>query len=806
MYIKRTKEQTSLLNIDENFITLVDLVKDSNSTMTANFLFSFKISKIEAINNNAFSVLVTVKKPSIVSNPNILIYNRNGQLDVSNAQQIVKNILNHKSRVLNINKQNADLIIASKVGDIFSKINNQIIGAAKTGRPISNLGLEKTKLVVKSKQNSQLSGDISQGLKYIQARSKEIENVEIQQPNLRLKLLKKDFISPSMISELDSKSISANQSFSGTSKLKNDNRRNPLLNLLIDSHIRNIVDDSLQQQYVTSIESFFDDIATIDIPISIQNFFEITNTNVTVSFELLKNSVSKGSTQTEVLEKVEKTVNLLNYYQKISILKNIDLGVSTNNTNISISLRKQRDDRSVFTKNLEKINIYKKDLNRLNSRFSLIGSREVSNLNDNFTLSFSNEKDNSIYRIQVDGQSEFKDIVTRNELVNTSRKVVIVPSISQNKISLSISDANHCLFDVSFLKILYKDVSLKEKNFRISQIIQSPSNSVINCDLTNLTPYHIYEITANLILENGVEVSSNYSCFIEFIPSVDQGDIVLNITTPSVTNDDVIFGLEVKLANDEIGILKNLLQQVSEKYDEQMLLDRRAKLDRFIAFNILRYNLVSGEVENLGISPNLSKFSDKEMSLKYSAKPIEPGLFYRYVIYPLIRDPYDVINEKEKTVDETTKLKYIINPRKHHHPLALIHGSSVSQEFINKNSKQDMLYGNLGISFSIDASIPTVNPTIEKFEIRLLDKKRLTLNWNISGNTDLIDHMLIIKEINGIKSIIGKSHAFSSNASYIHEISSDDLGRVRFLLDVIYNDYSSSENLVGSNYILINSL
>jgi hypothetical protein len=247
------------------------------------------------------------------------------------------------------------------------------------------------------------------------------------------------------------------------------------------------------------------------------------------------------------------------------------------------------------------------------------------------------------------------------------------------------------------------------------------------------------------------------------------------------------------------------LSQTNASYEVAALRDRPAEFDKFIAFSIIRYNLDRGHVDNLGIIANGETFVDSSRSLQVSAQQLIQGDRYKYVIYPLVRNPYDVINENVELRDQETRKMYKINPRKHHHPLTLIKGSVITKRFLDKNPKDDMLYGSIGTSIEVDIITPKNLPKIQNFIVSFLDKKRLILSWSLSGETTLVDHFILMKEINGVKSIIGKSHCFDDNLDFIHELTNHDLGNVRFVLNPIYQDYSSGAS-EASNYILINNL
>jgi hypothetical protein len=799
VYIKSSTRLNSLLNVDDNFATLIE-VKSVNQQQAAKFEFSFKISQIEALKENAFSVLITVKKPSTLVEPKIVPQDRLGTSTIS-AGSIVENILSHKIKLSNINKKNQNDVVATKVADITSKINNHIINIVKNGEDVSNKGLEKTKIIVSSKQSNELTGNFLKPLKTTQ-----IENpASIEDRSTRLKLLKQYSISPANVSLLSSKTVTAFSSLTGIYRKDDRINKNLFLDQLSNHYTSYASQDDRNIQYETRIGQVFDEIVTINTPIMIYDFLNIT-TSLNVSFELLKTTFTQnGIRKTIVLDKVDKTINLSRYVGQLSDSSPPSVGLSFNDRETSLYVKQSKDKKN-FDGSNKTLRIYRKVIDEdLKSTYERLNVSNVDNTSfqefQKYTYAHRSGE-NSIYRISFENSSEFEDVVFKSTGKKLSSKLIVIPRLIQTGIRVSI--INNSLPEVIAAKLLYRDATIKNKNFSFSnQIATFNSNNSNNAiTINNLTPYHVYEITTKLIFKNGVEVMSNYSSFLEYVPY--SGDINSEISQLTV-DKDVQFNINASLLPDQIGMINSLLSQTNTSYEVAALRDRPAEFDKFIAFSIIRYNLDRGHVDNLGIIANGETFVDSSRSLQVSAQQLIQGDRYKYVIYPLVRNPYDVINENVELRDQETRKMYKINPRKHHHPLTLIKGSVITKRFLDKNPKDDMLYGSIGTSIEVDIITPKNLPKIQNFIVSFLDKKRLILSWSLSGETTLVDHFILMKEINGVKSIIGKSHCFDDNLDFIHELTNHDLGNVRFVLNPIYQDYSSGAS-EASNYILINNL
>lgn len=815
MYFKRFKQQNSLLQVDDNFATLLEIHNSKNADELdvieeLVFNFSFKVSQLEALNQNALSVSITVKKPDYNSLPKIIPASRKG-IGFFNSREIIGNILTNRFDVLNFNKINQNLVITEKTADITSKINNQIVTAKKLEKnasDLSNLGIKKSKITLKRKGSKEIKGNFSEPLKAsnnIDSNSSTIENAA-DDKMMRLKLMENSFISPSSVADVPDRTLDLTSLIQGTLKKSNSNQTN-LLKELNSFYLSANQSTQVSDDYEAVYEEYYDDTVSINTPVRIKDISKI-DSHLIVQFQLLKTAVNKdGKRETFTVESIEKLFDIQRYTNSFFLSKPPQVTITKNQTRNIIGVVLPGDKVSQNTQ----IKIYKKDLDDdflegyslINDESSLDSVEQIKN------YLYINDDKSTIYRIVVGNSNEFSDVMTKTPRRKKSNKIILVPTLQPQGLKLTVYGTQKFANLVSIRKLI-RDVTIKEKQFKIVDGLSNPElqqgSKLDSTYITGLTPYHVYEVKARLIFSNGIEVDSSYSSFIEYIPYA--GDL-LNITvteTPIQFTDgvpEVQFTVSATLLEDQIGLLKRLLQQVSATYDEESLSKRNAPLDKFVAFNIVRYDLTTGEVRNMGIIANNDVFIDSDRSKLYNTELLRTSHDYKYVINPLIRDPNTITETKVELKDEETKKPYVSNFRKSRHPWALIKGSSVSTTFLDNDPKNDMLYGMIGTSHEVNVSFSAVNAiAVTNFLSTTLDSNKILLNWNIKGDSTLLDHFLIMREVNGATNIIGKSHCFKNNLSFVYEKTSNDIGRIRFLLIPIFQDYSSS-NPIYSNYLLI---
>lgn len=804
LYKKSTEQnENNLLKVENNFATLVNVVSQPSSIKRfseLHFEFFFKISQIAALKNNALSVDITVKKNNQIL-PSILEGNQR-----FNANKIIDNILSNKIKINNLIKKDQQSIVVKTTADITSKINNSLLRSSINFQEFESLRLKKNTITIKSKK--QLSEESAK--KTINSYSYIVDNRQLSnnlQEDLnkrrRINLLMQG-ISPASITSLPNKSVSPYDLLQGSIKKSSNTNfsEHSDISKLHDFHLSDVSSQQDNSQYEVVLDQVNNDIVTVKAKAVINGSFE--NETCLITFELIQTVFNAdGTKQKNVLEKVQKTFDINKYISSFysSKVDPPEVKFSFNDKNLIFQVTSGRNYYSP-------IKVFKRRIDDEDSNYSKINEINFSSPREEKKITVLNQKnDESIYRFIYSesfseySNSEFSDVVTKALRKKRLNNLILIPSIINGGINVEVR--NTSFLDISKCFILIRDATLKKKYTIAGEVKFFSSGDIIKVltIINGLIPYHNYELTSKIVFKNGTEEYSTHVSCIEYIPYI--GDIgKYSITNLSVVPGDVTFTPVFSVQTNQISLINSLLTKVTSTYNTDSLETRKNSLDTFIAFHVMRYNLQNGVVEDLGIITNNELFSDKVMSRMHSAKPLLPNSSYKYVLYPLVRDPASVLEENVELRDKETRKFYKSNFRKSRHPLSLVRGISVSKEFIDNDTKNDMLYGKIGTSMQVNVSTEFIGCNVRNFYASFVEINKVCLTWNVSGDINQIDHFLIYKECDKVKTLIGKSHCLKNNFSFVYNLTKSDIGIARFSLTPITKKFSSSPSII-SNELLI---
>jgi hypothetical protein len=822
MYVEGIDKKRGILFVEDNFASLekIDPLNDAitNINKDLHFKFYFKVSQTKAIQEGCFSVVVTLRSankqiPVIV--PNV----RNGEI---NTETLLDNILTNKQKIKNQSIQDETFIVSEKTADISSRIDNKFLTSLRSGA-IDESQFGKTKVIVRKKRNVQdidTSFDKNGLNNRVLTRTafgdlamlKSTPKLEPEAIKKRFKLLN-SLIPPSSVTSVSNKTITPYSSLTGcVNTLQKNNFRNSLLDSLsYFHHTFDIQDEKTQKDrndYETIIEQKFDDLININVDFVLKQSYMYQPFFI-VEFKLVKRIVdSRKQVQQIVIETVEKKLDVKSHYDEFLFndYKPLSVGVSKKGQEVFLQICNPNEGAC-------SAEIYGKHIKNFNeSSFYKVGSLVFDSKNQ---IAFKKLIDNdidSIYRVVASNirngnlSNDFTDVVVKNPRKITNNEVIVIPQLGSGKINLTVIN-NSYNSGIIACKILYRNVTKKENSYQISQILNFSEQKQQSILITSaLIPYNDYEITTKLIYENGVEIFSQNSNLIKYIPYL--GNVSTTQATNVVTSTgfNVTFDLNASLEQSELSQINDLLASVSTVFDTEYYDSKISEYEKFIAFQIFRYNKLDGSCSDLGILSNNSSFSDVDQSNLRGISPAIQGGKYRYVVYPLLRDPETILQTKKELIDQETKKKYTANIRKHKHPLTLMRGSVLSKSKIDNDTVPDMLYGMIGNSIHIDVDVGINQfPMIKNFVANQINNKKVILTWNIEGDIKKFDHILVLKDEGGIKTLIGKTHCLQQEFKFGYDLSSDDIGNIRFVLTPILQDYSTGRSIM-SDYVLVNDV
>ena len=825
MFFKNNEKKKRILEVDNDFAYLEAITPDNADSNESDpksqtvsgqlqFVFLYSISQLKAVEENAFSVKITIKSPSNISRHVIIKSKRAG---VQDGNEIVDRILTHKSKLSLLDK--SENIICEKYSDITSRINNQLPDALRTRQfDIDNIGLRKQKLNLRS-VNEVIENDLKDKIVYPKLARRTLDfdkNITVtntselaDERELYHKMMSYER-SPSSLDMSNSRFFSTYETTQGLlqSSKKEDyygDESIHLLNFLLFNNNRVVpprdVSTRNPEENLTVLEKVIDDKITLKTKINLNAFILTSKSKMVVKFELLQTKKDEsGRNIVTIIDEVEKPFDpnkhVSEYFYPI---KPPSVRSTKNKEKIYFSIT-QKDKRA------NGIKIYKKTINNnVYSDYALVKEISIRSFHGpkNFSDNNSNKNEFVIYRfVPVTSVNrnlipcEFTDVVIHEK--KQYKHLVLVPELTEGGIRVHAYNKDPMVISA---KLLVRNISLKQKSFiETGNVFYFSKNITKRAELLmGFQNGNFYEFTTKIQLKSGVEISSSHVALIEFVQQSGKPlSINFSNTTNSVLENDVKVNINAVLQTDQVGQISQLRNTVSKNYVEDS--SKEARLDKYVFFNVIRYDVTTGEEADLGVILNGETFIDSVQSAKVNAPFLLPDRSYKYVITPLVREP-DSFQEIVEKKDELSRRSYKFSPKKHKHPVALKKGTLLSEYFINNDSKHAALYGKLGTCYTFEIDNEANTPSIERL---IADKKSnyVLLSWMVEGILSKIDHFMILKEVEGIRSVIGKSHCMSKYLNYKYELTHKDIGSTKYILIPVYSDYAMG-NLAYSNSILI---
>lgn len=359
-------------------------------------------------------------------------------------------------------------------------------------------------------------------------------------------------------------------------------------------------------------------------------------------------------------------------------------------------------------------------------------------------------------------------------------------------------------------EIVRKDRTIFDKNFvaiTSSPILVDAGQTQYQIVDSEVRTRHVYEYAAALFFKDGRK-SIVGNIIVEYVPAANSvvDTKIQNLIITLAPDPNVTFDLYTNVVSTDVDTLTKLLSQNSLlDFFSADVLKERSKLNDLVCYEIQRQDLTTGILENFGIVSE-KIFSDEKLRVVNSVSPLKLGRQYRYVVTTLLRSPETLFEEFSKNaVDPATKKKYSYHPFKFFQPITLERGAITTSKTLKLNHAKDpFAFGNVGSFVTAEVSLDkTVSSTSDAKAETIFDNF-IVVRWKYDGALDDIDHFIIMKEFQGMRSMIGKSHALSGNRTfqYVKKMSSDDIGELAFVIIPVFSDYQLGTE-VKSNLITV---
>jgi len=387
--------------------------------------------------------------------------------------------------------------------------------------------------------------------------------------------------------------------------------------------------------------------------------------------------------------------------------------------------------------------------------------------------------------------------------------VSILGEVVINAISIEIRDVPP---GVSIVKLLKRNLSVYEQEFSLvtkpALIDNLESGAPIFVTDNDVKEDRIYEYRVEYLYPSGdVEIGAN-NLIIKYEPAT--ANIVETVLSkPTVVQTgadiDVQFDLSSSLIPGDLDFIKKTLEaQGLLSYYQQGISDEKEKLQNIIAYGVRRINITVGEIEDFGIVTD-KNFSDRKFGAVKSVKPLQGGYEYRYLVTTYFRKAETTLEQVTRTVQFTQNIAYTFKPAKWLHPITLKKGNLTTEKTRMKNHSQTAFsFGAVGNIATVNVSLANILPSITEARAQKLGKNSNLIQWRVQGQITKIDHFIIILEIVGMRTVVGKSHNVSESNyfQFVDSLDNGEHGKLTYYIVPVFYDFTRGTE-VPTNEVVV---
>lgn len=402
---------------------------------------------------------------------------------------------------------------------------------------------------------------------------------------------------------------------------------------------------------------------------------------------------------------------------------------------------------------------------------------------------------------------EFSSAVIKPTRYRSIVTAAVIAQIIEQGIEIEIRNLP---IDVASLQVVRRDMSLHETtytNVGNPQYIDdlTRSGGVVSVLDVNVKERHLYQYAVRLSYFTGLNSVTGAS-IIEYT-SLNKNRVVTTVSEVSVTRGDsnvnVTFNINSLSTPTSTDVVLELLKQqgLKEFFDNELFTNRDLLKD-LIAHRILRTDLLTGACEDFGIITEAS-FDDNTFASERSIAPLQIGRSYRYEIIPLLRSTETLFQNLERSrIDSVTNRSYTFQPSKFLHPLTLKQGIIVSTQGATAlTAKLPFAFGDVGSRTRFDVSFENVPARVTDASAYRFNDALNVVTWHLEGDVNLVDHFLLLKEVNNVRTLVGRSHGLLhfGVGQFLHSTTQFDKGVFAYIIIPIYLDFTRGSEVITNS-------
>lgn len=818
----RLQNRAQLMTVKDNFAHL----KEITDTGDLEFEFTYTVSQREVVQRGALQVKIDIHTRN-VARKQILGRAQRGQVDV---RGLVNNIRTAMIDAKTSNQEQDRYTIASRRSDITATINNEVLPQLRSRAPARDIPQFNFPQLVLKPAAELVQENNPQPILHQIAASGLISNLQmtmsasaIENPQaLMHDMIIRQGLDPSHILELTPRAVPSHVTTQGltTPRRTHEEISDPATRLLhrhlfpptYDVPPRTTL-EVIDTDLVHVVETVTDDASTVKVPMTIPAAKLRVNgvpvTQVFVVFELIDGTTNLSVDSVTKILDITRHVNLYYVPKNAPIVRAAPSEISSR-INLEI---KQVDPGA------SEIEVYKKSFwvaSPETDDYTLIGTYPLTAQDQSLLVQVDLPRSSPVlYRIVPRGKQSTQGFEYTNLAIKPSHYVPIrAISLTGMQVDIGIQlEVRHIPTNVVAVQFLrWNMTTFDHSPTTVGTDVGFIDDSVRQADLlvtidSNVQLNNIYRYVTRLIYLDG-HTTDYGDLTIEFIkPS--PGEVDTRIGNLQVSHDvepNVTFQINTTIVDTDLDAVKRMLErQGLLVHFEEDINKQRDQLKKLIAHGINRVDLTTGQRDNFG-TVTVSDFDDNALRKNQAIGPLQYGHRYRYEVYPMLRAPETMLDSFQKeAIDVVTKKPYTFYPAKFLHPLTLNRGVMVTSKGAQlRQAKDPMAHGVIGSIVTVEVSFDEDTASVIDASAVNFDRYLNVITWRIMGNIRQVDHFLIMKQVHGIRSVLGKTHGEFPNGScqYVHKITQHDVGSIQYIIVPIYNDYRLGAEIVTNTLIV----
>ncbi len=359
------------------------------------------------------------------------------------------------------------------------------------------------------------------------------------------------------------------------------------------------------------------------------------------------------------------------------------------------------------------------------------------------------------------------------------------------------------------LSLLKRDLTSKQIERYVGKPLQTTGQgSVYRIVDAAVSSGRIYLYRCKMIYKDGSEESGSNELIINYVPEK-TNVINTRILNSSVIQNgdklDVQFDIESSFIDSDEDVLRRVLgsQNLLSYFGPDIT---KEKLQSLAAYGIVRTNISTGLIEDFGVVFT-NKFSDIGLGEVRGVTLPQPGQKYSYDVTTFLRTPATALQGYEQQVTDVMfpSKSFSYTPWNWRHPVTLQEGNFITQASLQRNhAGTQFTFGEVGKITTTYVSLENSMPSLLSAKATKINQKTIRVQWKIQGSATKIDHFIVMMDVLGMRTVVGKSHNVTETNyfEFIDSLDNGEKGELKYVIIPVYFDYGRGKE-TQTNKVLI---